>query len=124
MRKILWSLCLYVSVSQAQIKDTSFAQIDEKLQTVSEEMIKFHNQFQSGILLEVIGGLTLGIGAVQNKTPVTVIGGIVSLFGLILNAGSTTHIKNAGIALKGSTLTVPIATPVKKDYRIFKRKHQ
>lgn len=124
MKKILLILLCLPAFATAQIKDTSFAQIDQKFSKASAEMTKFHNQFQSGIMLEIMGGVLLAISPTVNntnkgtKTGLEVGGGILLLVGFAMNLSSSGHIRNAGLILKGSSLVVPIGK--KKPVTIFK----
>ena len=92
----------------AQTKDTSFAQIDQKFQSASSEMIKFDKQFKSGIMLEIICGIGAGFGASRGVQPITISGLVLSFFGFIINVSSSDHIRKAGLILRGNKLVIPL----------------
>lgn len=110
MKKILLlSFIIMPFISKSQIKDTSFSQVDEKLRKASVEMIKFDRQFHMGIMFEIFGGIiSFGSTQVKDGTPIAIGGGILAFVGFIIEASSSTHIKNAGIILRGNSLIVPI----------------
>jgi hypothetical protein len=109
MRKLFTMIFILAAFSShAQIKDTSFEQIDLKLKKASIEMIKFDKQFHTGMLLEIVGGLIVGAGSVKNVQPLTITGGVLSFFGFIINVSSSEHIKKAGLILRGNKLVMPL----------------
>ncbi len=112
MKKIVLLILLIPALCQAQIQDTSFQQVNERLRKASIEMIKFDKQFRSGIMLEIIGGVIIGAGSVgsstTNKQPIIIVGSIIGLFGFIMNISSSTHIKNAGLILRGNKVVIPL----------------
>ena len=112
---LFFYLLLLPFISRSQIKDTSFAQIDQKFSQAGAEMIKFHSQYQLGIILQILGGVAVVIGSAKNASntttktePLVIVGGVLSLIGFIVNVSSTTHIKMAGILLRGNSLVIPI----------------
>ncbi|MGN6340542.1 MAG: hypothetical protein ACTHML_06255 [Ginsengibacter sp.] len=109
MRRLLLVL-LFITpfISKAQIKDTSFAQIDAKFQKASEEMVKFDRQFKSGVILEIVGGLAASFGASRNVQPMTISGLVLTFFGFIINVSSSDHIRRAGLILSGNKLVIPL----------------
>ena len=124
MKKILILLLFAPFISYCQTKDTSFAQIDERFTKASKELTKFHSQYQGGIMLEIFGGVLLGLGSAANTDKgagqaVTIGGAILTLAGFIMNLSSSVHIKNAGLYLKNGSLVVPIGN--RKPVTIFKK---
>lgn len=106
---ILTSLILLPFISKSQIKDTSFTQIDEKFEKASVEMIKFDKVFHTGIILEITGSLIVGASTqVKDGSPIAIGGGLLAFIGFIVMASSSTHIKNAGIILRGNNIIIPI----------------
>lgn len=109
MKKLLLIALLIPTLTKAQIKDTSFAQVDERLRKSSSELIAFDKGFRSGIMLELAGGLVAVVGSKQDIQPLIIAGGVLGLFGFVMNISSSVHIKNAGIFLRGNSLVVPLA---------------
>lgn len=94
--------------SNAQVKDTSFDQIDTRLKNASIEMIKFDKQFHTGVMLEIIGGVVVGAGSVKSVQPMIIAGGVLTFFGFIMNVSSSDHIRKAGIILRGNSIVIPL----------------
>lgn len=110
--------------SQAQPADTSFAQIDAKFKNASKELTKFNSQFQGGIMLEIFGGVLVGVGGASSNNKgaqqgLVVGGALLALIGFGINLSSSVHVKNAGIILRGGSLVVPIKN--KKPITIFRK---
>jgi len=109
MKQLLLVLFFFVPFfCKAQVRDTSFSQIDEKFQKASYEMIKFDKQFKGGIMLEIVGGIVAGFGASRDVQPMTISGLVLSFFGFIINVSSSDHIRKAGIILRGNSLVIPL----------------
>ncbi len=109
MRRLLTVLLFSTPfISRAQIKDTSFTQVDAKFEKASSEMIKFDKQFKSGVMLEILGGIVAGFGASRNVQPMTISGLVLSFFGFVINVSSSDHIRRAGLILKGNSLIIPL----------------
>lgn len=109
MKKLLFILLALPLLSHSQIKDTV---LNERLQKAAASMIKFDKQFKIGTIVQVMGGIVIGAGTVV-KTPKSrdaflIIGGIISFAGFVIHAGSSGHIKDAAIILRGGSLVVPI----------------
>lgn len=90
----------------------SFAQSDsslnERLQKSSIEFERFNKQFRSGSVMQMIGGLTIVAGSIQNVKPLIIAGGVFTIFGFIINSVSSDHIRKAGIILRGNSIILPI----------------
>lgn len=108
MRKILTLILLVPLISSAQITDTSFSQIDQRLQKASTEMIKFDKQFRAGGFVEIIGGIITVAGTVQGSQPITIAGAVIGFIGFFMNLSSSAHIKQAALIFKGNGLVVPL----------------
>lgn len=90
-------------------QDTAYQKLDERMKKASAEFIKFDNQFRVGITLEILGGIIAGVGTnITDGTPVIIGGGILAVAGLIINASSSAHVRNAGIYLRANGIVIPL----------------
>lgn len=106
--KLFFIFILLPFVSNAQTKDTSITQINQRLQKASDEMIKFDKQFRAGGFVEIIGGVVTIAGAAQGSKPVTIAGAVMSFVGFFMNLSSSAHIKQAALILSGNNLVIPL----------------
>ncbi len=104
--------------SIAQVKDTSIAQIEKRLDGASSEMIRFDRQLHTGLFLGIIGGGTTFLGTrIHGGSPLTVTGGVISAVGIVISALSSTHIKRAGLILSGNGISIPLNGAEKRRNR-------
>ena len=113
----LWELILLPGWSFAQTRDTTFSQIDKKLNLASTEMIRFDKQLHTGLFLGIVGGGATFLGTkISRGTPLIITGGAISIAGIIISALSSTHIKKAGLILSGNSLILPIRGSAKRKH--------
>lgn len=105
MKLLLLLICLPL-ISHSQIRDTV---LDQRLKRAAASMIKFDKQFKTGTILTVMGGVVIGVGTISNtsKDAFLIVGGIMALAGFVIHAGSSGHIKDAAIILRGGSLVIP-----------------
>lgn len=105
----------YLLIALLLLSTASFSQMrDSTAFKAGAELIKFERQHSTGIVLQVIGGGLVGVGAASSANnpsvskPLVIGGSVLAFIGLVTQLTSATHIKKAGLILQGNTLIIPL----------------
>jgi hypothetical protein len=79
---------------------------DDRIKQAGKELIKFSNNYYTGLGLMVGGYIVMYIGANQKSEPILLVGGLVSLIGTIFQLECNSHVGKAGRILTGQTVAL------------------